>query len=548
MPRLQRRIAASAAALSLLTLAMSPAQAQAQSAGVQPSNPAARAAVPAAAADLAGAVRLGTADPGARLSLTVGLTSRDQAGLDAFVRAVADPASAQYRRYLTVAQFAQRYGASTGSIAAVTSYLRSAGLAVTAATSNQLTVTATGTAAQAQRAFDVGLADYRAADGRTFYAQTAAPTVPADLSGTVADVAGLSDADQLTHAALTDRSAASAISGPQALRPSALAVLTPTTVREGYNLATDIADGYDGKGVTVALAEFTTYAVSDINKFDSHYSLVVPTPTVVKVDGGTTDTSGSLEADLDIDATQALAPDSSIAVYEAPNSDAGEVALYSAMASADAPVISTSWAEPETEENNLTQDHIIFEEAAAQGESVYAVSGSGSGSLGSVDYPAADSDVTAVGGTDLTLGADGVWSKETADAESGAGPTSFAVPSYQESVNHTAYREVDDVAAAANSFMIYNGGELEQVGGLSVGTVLWAGFTADYDTAAAALAKPAFGYADPFLYTVGASSLSKTVFHDITSGGNGSYNAAPGWDMVSGWGSFNGGNFIADEL
>jgi kumamolisin len=38
------------------------------------------------------------------------------------------------------------------------------------------------------------------------------------------------------------------------------------------------------------------------------------------------------------------------------------------------------------------------------------------------------------------------------------------------------------------------------------------------------------------------------VFHDITSGNNGGYSAGTGYDEVTGWGSYNGGAFIADEL
>src|SRR5581483_496395 len=45
-----------------------------------------------------------------QLQLAIGLPVRDAAGLEAFVRSVSDPASSNYRQYLTTAQFAERFG------------------------------------------------------------------------------------------------------------------------------------------------------------------------------------------------------------------------------------------------------------------------------------------------------------------------------------------------------------------------------------------------------------------------------------------------------
>ncbi|SES35800.1 kumamolisin [Streptomyces sp. yr375] len=42
------------------------------------------------------------------------------------------------------------------------------------------------------------------------------------------------------------------------------------------------------------------------------------------------------------------------------------------------------------------------------------------------------------------------------------------------------------------------------------------------------------GFANPALY-----AANGTGFHDITSGSNGAYSAATGWDFTTGWGSYN---------
>jgi kumamolisin len=117
-------------------------------------------------------------------------------------------------------------------------------------------------------------------------------------------------------------------------------------------------------------------------------------------------------------------------------------------------------------------------------------------------------------------------------------------PAYRAPVNSGPYRNVPDVAADAASWRIYTSGQWAQVGGEAFGAPECAAFTADYDTAAAAPGKPALGYADPFLDTVGESADYGSAFHDVTTGGNGVENAGPGYDLVTGWGSYHGGRFI----
>jgi hypothetical protein len=52
------------------------------------------------------------------------------------------------------------------------------------------------------------------------------------------------------------------------------------------------------------------------------------------------------------------------------------------------------------------------------------------------------------------------------------------------------------------------------------------------------------GFVNPALYHIGVSSSYSSAFHDILSGSNppaagdgGGFNAVPGYDLVTGWGS-----------
>lgn len=498
----------------------------------------------AAVPGLAQATHTGALAPSRHLSLEVSLKPRNQDKLAAFIRAVSDPKSSSYKHYLTVAQYAAEYGATDAQVQSVSSYLRSAGLSVGQVTANHLTLSVSGTTAQVEKAFDVSIGTYKTSS-RSFYANQAAPSLPSSIASVVSGVAGLSTSSVRTAAYTVT---------PHAVTSKATLALTPTLARSGYNLTSSISSGYNGSGVTIGLVEFSSYSASAVAAYNTKYSLGATAASVVKVDGGTTDSSGAVEDELDIEVEYALAPKATVKVYEAPNSDAGEVALYAALVSADTPVISSSWGEPETEENNLASDDADFAEAAAQGESVFAASGDSgaddNGSSLSVDYPASDPYVSGVGGTNLAESS-GAWSSETAWSSSGGGKSvEYSTPSYQTSVNTTGAREVPDVAAAGgpSSPWYIDAGGWEDVWGTSAAAPNWAAFTADYDTAAATLGKSKFGYANSFIYTVAKSSSYSSAFHDVKSGNNGGYSAGTGYDPVTGWGSYNGGNFIADEL
>lgn len=497
---------------------------------------------------LAGHAATGTVAASKEIPLTLGLAVRDQAGLDSFVATVSSPTSPLYKHYLTVSQFATRFGATTATIDQVTSYLKSEGLSVGTVYANHLALNVTGTAAQVEKAFGVTLNTYHdAKTNRDFYANPADPTLPASIASDVVSVAGLSTLGVRQH-----------YSSVQKASPHATANITPTKARGGYNLASSISAGYNGSGKSVGLVEFSAYTASNPATYNSTYGLGAPTATVVKVDGGTTDLSGDVEDELDIEVEYALAPRAQVKVYEAPNTDAGEVALYAALVSGGVNVISSSWGIYESGEpsSNLSSDNTDFQEAAAQGQSVYAASGDSgandNGSSLSVDFPASDTYVSGVGGTTLTLTSSNAWSSETAWSGSGGGFSSdFSTPSYQTPVNSTGKRAVPDVAADANpssGWYIFSEGSWFEVGGTSAAAPNWAAFTLDYDTAATALGKAQFGYADPFIYTVARSSAYSSAFHDIKSGNNGHYSAGTGYDEVTGWGSYNGANFIADEL
>jgi subtilase family serine protease len=191
----------------------------------------------------------------------------------------------------------------------------------------------------------------------------------------------------------------------------------------------------------------------------------------------------------------------------------------------------------------------------AQGQSLLQASGDSGAYSGPIMPPADDPNLTVVGGTALTTtGPVGPWLSETTWNDGGGGvSTTYAIPSYQQSMNMTALggsntmRNIPDVAllAAIQMFLICNNGEWISVGGTSAAAPLWAGFIALANQQAAANGKPPVGFLNPTIYAIGNGSDYASDLHDIATGSNG-FAAIPGFDLATGWGTPAGQPLIND--
>jgi kumamolisin len=204
----------------------------------------------------------------------------------------------------------------------------------------------------------------------------------------------------------------------------------------------------------------------------------------------------------------------------------------------------------------VAAQHQKFLKLAAAGVNVFVSSGdagsnpdgSGHGSSGplQVEYEASDPVVIGVGGTSLDLSPAGAVTSETAWTGSGGGVSSlFARPAWQTGPGVPAgdKRLVPDVSAAADpntgALVILHGHD-NQIGGTSWSAPVWAGICALLNEARVTAGKPAHGYLAPLLYPLAGTDC----FRDITSGSNGAYRSAAGYDQVTGLGSPHVGNLI----
>lgn len=158
-------------------------------------------------------------------------------------------------------------------------------------------------------------------------------------------------------------------------------------------------------------------------------------------------------------------------------------------------------------------------------------------------------------------GGEQVWNEPAFDEATGGAPSIyFPTPSYQRGLGLSS-RTTPDVsidAAISGGVLIYwsvipsLAGFWIQ-GGTSVGSPLWAGIAALADQFAAEKHLGPIGFINPALYLIGHIPwLYHRAFHDITVGnntvagspGNIGYNATPGWDAASGWGTPNVANLV----
>jgi kumamolisin len=501
---------------------------------------------------LAGARLAGKANPAERLEATVLLRRQNADAFKAKVAKLAagDPPEA----FIGRADFARQFGASLVDLAAVEEFAKRYGLAVVQTDAARRTVVLSGTVARFERAFGVDLHQFEF-HGGTYRGRTGPLTVPGELNGIVEAVLGLDNRPQVRPHFRA-----------RMMRRGFSAGFTPTTLASLY----DFPSG-TGRGVTIGVIELGGgYRVADLRRYFSDINTAVPKVSAVSVNHARNQATGDPngpdgEVMLDIEVAGTIAPEADIAVYFAPNTDAGFFDAVSTAIHDDQnrpSVISISWGGPEaswTPQAMAALDQ-AFQAAALMGITVCVASGDhgsggGIGDAGlNVDFPASSPHVLACGGTSLQavngdIRSETVWNDGASGGASGGGVSSFfPLPAWQRGLNVTSaaggktplgHRGVPDVSGEADpqtGYLVRVDGVDAVIGGTSAVAPLWAGLIARINSAKGS----PVGFINPHLYR-------GFGFNDVTSGGNGGYAAAIGWDACSGLGTPNGRK-IADLL
>jgi Pro-kumamolisin, activation domain/Bacterial Ig-like domain (group 3) len=509
-----------------------------------------------------------------------------------------DPASPNYRKWLTPDQYGDRFGLSRNDLAKVTSWLEAEGFRVDYVARGRTWVMFSGTAGQVLGAFHTAVHRY-SVQGELHFANAADPAIPAALSPVVLLIRGLDDFRT------------------EPRRPNALPVANFTASNGGHALVPgDIATIYDigplyqagitGTGQKVAVVGQTDIYLSDIEHFRSQFGLPANNPELVLVAGSPDPgvSSGDLvEASLDLEYSGGIAPNATILfVYSI---DVWTSIIY-AVDQALAPVISTSYGYCEPQISSAPASTAAYlQSIAEQANSMGITWVASSGDTGAadcdltseqaarqglaVDLPASVPEVTGVGGTEFMEGSGRYWASTNnsngssalsyipemawndtaalgALAATGGGASIFFVkPSWQSGtgVPNDGARDVPDLsfssAVAHDPYQIYVDGEVVYVGGTSAPTPMFAGVLAllnQYQVSSGSQSQPGLGNINPTLYRLAQTA---GIFHDVTVGNNilpcasGSpnctngelgYSAGVGYDRTTGLGSVDVYNLV----
>lgn len=507
--------------------------------------------VPNAVAD-GKAASAGAVDPDQPMRLAIHLPLRNQAELAELLRELYDPKSPIFHKYLSVDAFTERFAPTAQDYGAVVAWAKANGLAVTA-TPNRRLIAVECSVNTVNRLFHVSIKNYRhPTEARTFYSPDREPTIRG-LHVPLLQITGM-DNYVLPHSMLQHRSVMANAGGSA---PSG--EFLPSDLRAAYYGGGPLS----GAGQWIGIFSFDGYLASDVQLYYSTTGMSSTVPIRNVLVGGfngacTTVTSPpSSKCDdgeqvLDIVNAIGMAPGlTQILFYEGSSNSE----ILNRMATDNiAKVLSSSWS---WNPANAPSDDPIFQEFAAQGQSFVSASGD-DGEFNSTTYyfPGVDPFVIQVGGTVLkTAGPGGPWSAETGWPQSGGGYVSGTpIPSWQQlkgvinSSNRgsNTLRNSPDVAAEANfdNPTVVNGGFVTGYGGTSFAAPRWAGFLALVNEQSVANGRGTVGFINPALYNLGISNKYSSAFHDITSGRNppasgsgGGFNAVPGYDLMTGWGS-----------
>jgi hypothetical protein len=542
-----------------------PVPARAQNAGAQVLKDSMPAAIPHLPAS-------GRPTASTRLNLSIGLPLRNESALDNLLRQIYDPASPNYRHYLSHEQFTEQFAPAAADYQTVADYFSTNGFTVTEHP-GRMVLGVNGSVADVERVFHLTMHTYQhPTQHRTFFGPDKTPSL--NLNVPILHVSGLDNYALKQSKIVKERAVKrSANTAGRSKRPQQ----TGSGPNDDY-MGNDFRAAYipgvswAGAGQTVGLVEFDTNYPGDVSYYEGLNGLSVPV-TVVPVDGGVSSPGpGNAEVSLDIDVAMSIAPAlDQIVLYEAATNAPWEDVL-DAMASdtVNSPKqFSCSWGNDTPDSPDLTAED-IFKQMQAQGQAFYQASGDGDSFVGGIPFPQESSNIVQVGGTTVTTtGPGGPWVYETtwdwgggvggdsSIGSSGGVSANFGIPPWQQGLSMTAnegsttMRNTPDVAMVADNIFI-EGDDLtdETVGGTSAAAPAWAALTALANQQAAAYGRPPVGFANPLIYAAGKSAGYSSGFNDITTGNNfwalslTNFPAVPGYDLCTGWGTPIGDNLI----
>jgi len=404
--------------------------------------------------------RLGAADPGEVIDVTLWFAPHNRAALDQRVAQEYDRTSPLYHHWLDRRNLGKMFGATDAEVAAVRDFLGRNGLSVVAGDPGHFYLRARGTLKSVAKAFHVDLANF-AFRGHVYRANTADPAIDDAAGAYVAAILGL-DSGGFTHPLIKQsdflklpapatesapptgqatgftaacftgtKSETYTTSGvpPTATYTGNLYVsgatgcgYSPQQIASAYGLDQLYAKGYDGTGQYIGIIDWcgSPTIFQDANAFSRRFSLppleLRRTFFIIEPQGPSNCAAPDPEINLDVEWAHAIAPGAVIQLEVALSDSYQDIAsaLIASLELSPQTIISNSYGSDESLTGNTTVEMLNFliEAGAAAGVAINFSSGDDgdfttTGSAPSVSTPADSPYGTAVGGITLGLAANG---------------------------------------------------------------------------------------------------------------------------------------------
>ena len=335
-------------------------------------------------------------------------SAAQQEALSQFLADLQNPRSPSYRKWLTPAQFGARFGISDADLQSVESWLQSHGFKIEMNSPARNIIEFSGNFNEVQNAFHTAIHTFLI-NGKTYFASTTDPQIPAALAPVVSGVGPLNSFrpspaflggprghwETTTHSiqpdlTLNDTSGNSYLfvdpADAATIYDSPNANLNPN-----YSGAT-----WNGTGVNIGIVGVSDLTTADVQNFREAFlgeisgSINMPVQVVDGNDPGLIPGAAADEALLDNEVAGGIAPSAKIYYYTSADTELSSGLLNATLRAIDDNAVSILSESYEACESDLgtTWNQLIFEaaeQAAAQGISFVVSAGDG-GSAGCDDF------------------------------------------------------------------------------------------------------------------------------------------------------------------
>jgi len=472
-----------------------------------------------------GAIDLGRRAGSAPIDVMVALRFNHAEELDQLLNEQIDPSSSNYRKFLTAAQFDERFGPTTEQLDRVTGELQQAGFQITQISSNRVLVYAKASSAIVENFFKTEIHSVKQADSSERYMNVTPVLLPDALIPLVLAV----HVDNLIVAKVGAHR--DSITGPiQGLDGG----YTPVALANSFNFP--VQSGDDGTGHTAAIIIDSNVVNSDLNSFFSYFPITRTGTITREIVSGSGGINGDVdETALDTETIGGLAPGANIILYliEGLNSIDIDSAANQIVSDNKAEVVNMSFGGDEFKDPTFAA---ALKHGNAEGITFVASTGDSGSNGGTVSWPAVEPRVLALGGTVISQSS-GQYVHNKAWSGSGGGVSRlYAIPAYQKGLKglaSTTKRNIPDVSFPADYTDTFVRGGWEGLGGTSWSSPIYVALQLEINQ----VKGQRLGWVNSDIYRVFKKEHYATDFYDVTKGSNGGYSGKAGYDNVTGLGS-----------